>query len=669
MPEIFERQAVLRMSGITVPILWFSSFLAVVSATLVWLLRLPLEIDDGGLPAAIDELMAIVMVLAVVWSSQILRVVLIRAPAEFTTLFATGRFSIIFFLLFMPWILARLIPDGVWQVVTTAVLGATAAVGIYCGVRSPSSATKYMIGWSAIFAAIFAVALATSILDAGYQSPYIYELTLLGEQHRDTLFHAAIANMLEYHGKQSIGLDGFVPIGYHVLSHRLIGSLSHWIGVDVLRGYYIYFFIVGWPVLVTFLAEATMALRPKIWASVSPLAGLALLLCWLLIFGVFQFASYFKSESYQLSLVIALATVPVMASWLQEGLSVINRSVIAVALFAAVALASLAKISTGAVLFTGIVVLIIAHSGYRIMGFVTAFMVAVIPFGLVILGMGTTIDSSGILFSPFHFLFRHTGNGVFHVVLTVLILAYVVRNLPPAKDARFLVLSLSTMVVAALTSSMLLKFEGSAAYYFANPGMWFAILLFGMNSPQLRLLGQWDLNRQLAVVLAISLFVVLANGNRWRAIPRTLYSLSKIRNSASPIQTDRSTISISERLVSSTTLGRMHNRVAEIRKLSKVPTIIFVEPDFAAFWAGKEPCWAQPLAIPAITGYPMLMGLQPQSGGCAKSAGYGLNAYGLAESSSRPLNDRELCQKAASRGFKRILRFRDADGEVLDCQR
>src|SRR4051812_38585170 len=64
----------------------------------------------------------------------------------------------------------------------------------------------------------------------GYGSVLSPEQTLLGTQHRDTLFHASIAAMIGQFGVPSTGLDGLVHVRYYFLSHALIGVTGRWIG-------------------------------------------------------------------------------------------------------------------------------------------------------------------------------------------------------------------------------------------------------------------------------------------------------------------------------------------------------------------------------------------------------------------------------------------------------
>ena len=95
----------------------------------------------------------------------------------------------------------------------------------------------------------------------GYATVLTPELALVGTQHLDTLFHASIANMLVKHGALSTGLDGLVPLKYHVLSHIWLGCISLWLGVSTLEGYYIGAQVIAIPMLLFSLSLATNLLR------------------------------------------------------------------------------------------------------------------------------------------------------------------------------------------------------------------------------------------------------------------------------------------------------------------------------------------------------------------------------------------------------------------------
>ncbi len=89
----------------------------------------------------------------------------------------------------------------------------------------------------------------------GYANPLFVEglaTSALAKTTVDTLFHATIANMVELHGVASTGLDGVVPLSYHVASHWLLAWLSRLCGVPPFD-----FYQLGYPV----------AILPLLWAS------------------------------------------------------------------------------------------------------------------------------------------------------------------------------------------------------------------------------------------------------------------------------------------------------------------------------------------------------------------------------------------------------------------
>jgi hypothetical protein len=87
------------------------------------------------------------------------------------------------------------------------------------------------------------------------------ELALVGIHQLDTMFHASVANMLVKYGALSTGLDGLVPIQYHVLSHIWLGCVSLWLGVSTLDGYYIGGQVIAVPMLLFSLSLSTYLLR------------------------------------------------------------------------------------------------------------------------------------------------------------------------------------------------------------------------------------------------------------------------------------------------------------------------------------------------------------------------------------------------------------------------
>ena len=101
-----------------------------------------------------------------------------------------------------------------------------------------------------------------------YASVLTPELALTGIHQLDTIFHASIANMLVKYGALSTGLDGFVPIKYHVLSHIWLGCVSLWLGVPTLEGYVIGRQVIAIPILLFSLSLAIhLFRRPARWSG------------------------------------------------------------------------------------------------------------------------------------------------------------------------------------------------------------------------------------------------------------------------------------------------------------------------------------------------------------------------------------------------------------------
>ena len=133
----------------------------------------------------------------------------------------------------------------------------------------------------------------------GYATVLTPELALVGTQHLDTLFHASIANMLVKHGALSTGLDGLVPLKYHVLSHIWLGCISLWLGVSTLEGYYIGAQVIAIPMLFFSLSLATNLLRrPGEGLTDSALTTLWCRFCCFFVVDVWGWTSYLVSESY-----------------------------------------------------------------------------------------------------------------------------------------------------------------------------------------------------------------------------------------------------------------------------------------------------------------------------------------------------------------------------------
>ena len=113
--------------------------------------------------------------------------------------------------------------------------------------------------------------------------------------------------------RAELGLDGLIPIKYHVLSHIWLGCLGLWLGVSTLDAYYIGAQIIAIPLLLFSLALATHLLRsPETGSADGALVTLVPLLL-LFIVDLWGWTSYLVSESYFLAMILFLLSLPLLA--------------------------------------------------------------------------------------------------------------------------------------------------------------------------------------------------------------------------------------------------------------------------------------------------------------------------------------------------------------------
>ena len=111
----------------------------------------------------------------------------------------------------------------------------------------PSGSTDDVSGLS-IKVSVFITACITTLIIARfigivwgskYLSPLYEAQYVSGHAHIDTLFHSAIANMLQYFGQSSIGVEGVVAFPYHFGSHLLMAGVSRLLHLSVLQSYHL----------------------------------------------------------------------------------------------------------------------------------------------------------------------------------------------------------------------------------------------------------------------------------------------------------------------------------------------------------------------------------------------------------------------------------------------
>ena len=630
---------------------------------LVWVMRLQIV----TLPDAFDELPAHLRTLALglclLWFPAVMAGLPSVRRATNRINFHALQFLLSIGLLFLPLLAMELLPEIPAKKLLDFLIVSVLALVVYMTRRSTSKTENF--GWLIFPALILAVALTASVYEKGYISPLANELSLAGAQHRDTLYHAAISGIIHNTGVVSIGLDGLVPLSYHVLSHRLLGSFVAWTGSDYLSGHYLFFYIVGLPLLFALLTETITDMRANAWFPLTPLNGTLLFLCWPLVFSAFNFASYFSSESYLLSLIIMISAVPLVFAWTDANNTVLSRLLLGLCLMLAVYLTALSKISTGAVFMSGVAFLVCANDRFRPAGFILAAIIALAPFMVSFLSFGAAGGENQIVISPFHYLVNWQKDAVFHLILTVATGVLVWKNLPVDRRLKLVIFSFVIMVIAAITSSMLLGLPAGAEGYFANPGMWISLVLFGMLIPPMSIAERWTLQKQSVIAVAALFAATLVDNDRWQLGDRLESDLGLIQAAAGRGQHP----SPSKSLVESSMLGLLKKQVLASANLNKGDLIVFVSPEFREFWGQNEICWAQSFVVPALTAQPMLKGLPPKDTNCELTPYYGIPSYDAALSSSEILSVDQICMASLERGYSNVLVFKDVKGDLISCRR
>ena len=351
----------------------------------------------------------------------------------------------------------------------------------------------------------------------GYATVLTPELALVGTQHLDTLFHASIANMLVKHGALSTGLDGLVPIKYHVLSHIWLGCLSLWLGVTTLEGYYIGAQVVAIPMLLFSLVLATHLLRRAGEGLADSALTTLVPLLLLFVADLFGWTSYLVSESYFLAMILFLLSLPLLAEMADDRFR-FRLDMRIVALFVVGILILISKISVGMIFWAAAGFLLWRKAGLTILN-----LMKLAPPILLLVWLGTAISSPDTgtyvhALSPFSFV-REFPNGAWPNVLANLVLLYGARQVwlsGSPRDKRCAEV-FAIIAIGSLIPALLFEIGGGSAYYFANVGTWacivfvsaYGVAIFEKRSPGLAKPG---------FVLAAILVLALATGEKRHSV-------------------------------------------------------------------------------------------------------------------------------------------------------
>jgi hypothetical protein len=522
------------------------------------------------------------------------------------------------------------------------------------------------LGWSYEGVIIILTALGAAIalslinLSHNYSTPLALEATMVGLNHHDTLFHAAIASNLRSSGIISIGADGIAPLVYHVFSHRVIGGFAIWTAIPILHAYALFTAVVSVPVMLTFLTQVSAQLiSPSIRPELRSTLFFSVLI-YLAFGGAIMWHSYYSSESYTFSLWFLLLASVLLWRLNSTPYAFWQKVIVFVLLAVIVCIAALSKISVGAVLGSAVAVGVSAFGHYKVRYVLLSAAVGVLPAVAVYLLYPVTQDRDAGLFSLFDF-FEYEKPAIYALLFAVTLSILVVKRLPPEQERRAMAAALLAGMWAGLISSYVLSTEAGAQFYFSDPGSWLGLLLI----PLLGSVPGWLANRRekTGSVLACTVFVLLLALH-----DRKLEGIERITTLQARLDElpQVSEAGAGESAIAQTAVGN-----AAVAALSAPEPFdaILVSADHQEFWTSQNVCWAATLVLPALVGKPMLQGIVPERYDCSYTSFYGFADYDF--SAGRPpavISSETICPAATQRGFGSVLAISPNRVQRIDCR-
>ena len=537
----------------------------------------------------------------------------------------------------------------------------------------------------------------------GIANLYAPEQMVLGLLNRDTTFHTAVAHLIMTEGHPSLGMDGALPLTYHVMSHYWFAALAMMGGSEPIFAYMAGVGIVLVPMLLFSLIAAAGACSAKpLPFTFAAAFALALLFVsdwigWSLLIGTSRmdphsWSSYYISESYTLALIALLLALPVFYSRCgnPDVPQASSGMRLALALCAIPVLTAL-KISVGVLWAVAWIYAAIRREGFKVRGLAEAGAVALVALiALAWLAPGTSeyLPRNEGIVVPFYFLRLYPEiASLSSLVIPLAFVGLAMRRASAAgerlRDAmrggRFLYVEAVAIVTAVGLAPALLGIpQDSAVWYFLNVAQWFALpaLIAEHEVPALRIslraIAESDLRLGLAIVGAFLLLMRLDMVSRpsflqlGGAVVRTIdeRASGQFLKGRTVSGYARGSVAREHRLfggafaelLERTPGASIKQMVAKARE-GKGRLAVFVPPTNLEFWTLTPTCYSRFHLFPAITGVPMLLGAPPRELGCADqpyTRNYGPTPY------SREIDDEGLCKHARPRNIDRIYVLQSA---------
>ena len=542
--------------------------------------------------------------------------------------------------LLLPWFMSRIMPGPVWPAVAFMIL--LAGLGLSLVLLGRLGMRRDRIRSGIRTGAIIGVVLLIWNTLGSVHTPFLYDYASYGVQHKDTMFHAAIAQMLGNFGVQAIGVDALETTAYHTLSHKVIWGISAMTGAPVLQGYMLFASLTGGPLLAFFaLAVGLRSSRlivpdPALDRSLGVLAALAL-------FAIFDIRSFLASESYQVSLMFFLVFLFLcFESFARREGGMAEVAVLLVAIAALIWLASQSKISTGAVMAPMAMTFFVVFDRFRMRSLVIppVIFAAIVIVVLRAQALSDLVGES--LIAPFHYAtqYRSIAQPQLLLIIVALFALWRVRDRVMQSWPLFLVLIAGTG--AGMTAANLVKLSAGSAYYFASPGMW-----------------------AMTFVFSACLCAGFVATPRWRRVAAGVLALAFVADNSENLAKFRRDVERYEGAVAAQgevpVLERMRRALDAGAAERSDDLAVFVPPSLDEYWdlteiePRKNQCWTIGFYLPAYIGLPVLTGLPEVARGCEVSADYGLSRHDAARAADALGDDKALCRLAVEKGIGTVL--------------
>lgn len=559
-------------------------------------------------------------------------------------------------------------------------------------------------------AVMFAVYLFGVVHGLGLAGVYSPEQSLLGMLNHDTRFHGAIAYMIQNFGVASLGVDGLVPIKYHVGSHIFMAALGLMTGAVPAQSYGAAVPILLAPLLVsTFLLGALACNR----ACNSVRSYLAYGLALLLIADLFDWKSYYISESYTLGLIGLVLFLPMLVTVARAEREEKIAAYALIFSLAAIPFLSAFKVSVGILWAVALSWVIFRRYGLSWRTLKLAIVVlAMLVLALSLFSPGPRdtvaegdLSPDGRLLVPFY-LYRitHRIDSFSSFILPVLLVSlWALKSrtlfLRPAVSANWpaslVEATLFVTIVGAIPPLIGLP-QNSSVWYFLNVCQWFAIVFLVAWLPPFdthAMRNQWGPPEWITVgvaglVLALPVVSYAKFGYQTSFYPTFFASIDKTvrladRYSGGKVLQGRTVwryIADSVRkehvllgaefaeAVKMSPGAQIVRTVHDALGMPKADAAVFVPPSNTDYWNFAARCHEQHNIQVELTGRPSLFGAPPAKYKCPQDS----YAVGFGDRiDAADMDDVRLCERAKKRGVSRVFILNQISpgpqNRILDC--